>query len=131
MVELPISTADWKIEKHVPVIEVIGTPMNGRARKSYCDSGKEIPHPNTNEHHIAWFHVYFLADEEKFPWELGKFEFVAHGASTQGPDTSSVYTIPEITTAFNTDRNGTIIAMAYCNIHGLWKSTEYIELQQQ
>ncbi len=93
--------------------------------------GKEIPHPNTTEHHIAWIHVYFLADEEKFPWELGKFEFVAHGASTQGPDTSSVYTIPEITTAFNTDRNGTIIAIAYCNIHGLWKSTEYIELQQQ
>ena len=90
MVELPISTADWKTEKHVPVIEVIGTPMTGKPVKVTVTVVKEIPHPNTTEHHLAWIHVYFLADEEKFPWELGKFEFVAHGASTQGPDTSSV-----------------------------------------
>ena len=72
--------------------------------------------------------MYFLADDEKVPWEMAKFEFLSHGSSTAGPDTSTVYTIPEGTCTFNTEKSGTIIALSMCNIHGLWKNTERLDL---
>ena len=124
-------TADWKSEKHVPVIEFVNPPVMGEPVKVTVTVGKEIPHPNKTEHHIEWVHLYFLPDEEKFPYVIAKFDFVAHGASTAGPDTSTVYTIPEGTCSFDTEKNGTLIAISSCNIHGLWKNSEYVELQQQ
>jgi superoxide reductase len=90
--------------------------------------GKEIPHPNKTEHHIVWIAVHFHPDGEKFPYHLGRFEFAAHGASVNGPDTSSVYTAPDVTFSFKTDKPGTVIAFAYCNIHGLWFSSVDLKL---
>ena len=84
--------------------------------------GKEIAHPNTTEHHISWIEVYFLPEGEKFPYQIGKFDFTSHGSSIQGPNTSSVYTEPKVTCVFKSDKSGTIYASSYCNIHGLWKS---------
>ncbi|MEM2637572.1 MAG: desulfoferrodoxin family protein, partial [Candidatus Korarchaeota archaeon] len=73
-------------------------------------------------HHISWIKLFFWPSGEKFPYEVGHVEFSAHGASTEGPDTSTVYTEPEAVFSFRTGKPGKLIAMSYCNIHGLWKS---------
>jgi len=124
-----IQTADWKTEKHVPVIEAEDKVKKGEVIQVNVTVGKEIAHPNTTVHHISWIAVYFLADGEKFPYQIGKFEFVAHGASAQGPDTSSVYTLPAVTCSFKTDKSGTIMSSSYCNIHGLWGSSKKIVIE--
>ena len=69
-------TGDWKNEKHSPVIEIL---EKGEKIKVRVSVGKEIPHPNTTEHHISWIEVYFLPEGEKFPHNLGRFDLAAHG----------------------------------------------------
>lgn len=117
-------TADWKSEKHVPVIEVISDVAQGKDITVNIAVGKEIPHPNTTDHYIESIDVYFLPENGKFPYRIGHYEFSAHGASTNGPNTSTVYSAPNITMNFKTDVPGTIIASSYCNIHGLWEDTK-------
>ena len=121
--------ADWKKEKHVPVIEAADTVKKGDAVKVSVTVGKEIAHPNTTEHHIRWIRVYFLADGEKFAYEIGAFEFSAHGESAQGPNMSTVYTHPAVAVSFKTERQGMIFASSYCNIHGLWESSKKIDIE--
>ncbi|MBI4845493.1 MAG: class II SORL domain-containing protein [Candidatus Omnitrophica bacterium] len=124
-----IQSADWKKEKHVPVIEADDTAKKGACVSVNISVGKEIAHPNTTEHHIAWISVYFLADGEKFPFEIGKFEFNAHGASAQGPNTSTIYSCPQARCCFKTEKSGTIISLASCNIHGLWESSKKLTIE--
>lgn len=119
-------SADWKKEKHVPVIECTETVKKGEAFQIKLSVGKEIAHPNTTEHHICWMQVYFLPDGEKFTCQIGRFEFAAHGASVQGPNTSTMFTEPEVVFSFKTDKKGTIVVGAYCNIHGLWQNSQII-----
>jgi superoxide reductase len=119
-------SADWKAEKHVPVIEISGNMKNGEFFKINVAVGKEIAHPNKTEHHIRWIDVYFHPNGEKFPFQIGKIEFTAHGESSQGPDTSTVYTNHEVEMAFKTDKPGIIYASSYCNIHGLWQGYKEI-----
>ena len=52
-------TADWKSEKHVPVIEC---PDEIAAEKMFdvkISLGKQVSHPNTTEHHIRWIDLFF------------------------------------------------------------------------
>ena len=121
-------SADWKAEKHVPVIEAPQKAKKGEFFKIAVTVGKEIPHPNKTEHHIGWIEVYFHPEGEKFPYQIGRADFSAHGASANGPDTSSVYTHPEVTLSLKTDKAGMIYASSYCNIHGLWQNSLRIEL---
>ena len=124
-----LQTADWKSEKHVPVIECPDQIKKGESLDITVSVGKGIPHPNTTEHHIAWIEVYFLAKGEKFPYLIGRFEFTSHGASTQGPNTSTVYTQSAITCSLKTEKAGTILASSYCNIHGLWESAKELGVE--
>ena len=117
-------SADWKKEKHVPVIELSGKPGKDQVISVTVSVGKEIPHPNTTAHHIRWIAVYFLAQGEKFPVEIGRSEFASHGESTQGADTSTVYSNPETVLKFKTEKPGTVLASSYCNIHGLWQNAK-------
>ena len=121
--------ADWKQEKHVPVIEAPDKVIKGESLDVRVCVGKEIAHPNTTEHHIRFIEVYFLPKGEKFPYQLAKFEFTAHGESTNGPNTSTVYTHPEVNLSFKTDKPGTIYAASYCNIHGLWQNARQLEIE--
>ena len=121
-------SADWKKEKHVPVIDC---PSKVKADEMFdvkVGIGKEIEHPNTTEHHIAWISLYFKPNGEKYPYQIGDFRFNAHGSSTLGPNTSTVYTHHAITASFKTSKPGTIYAAAYCNIHGLWQSSKEISI---
>lgn len=122
-------SADFKQEKHVPVIEAPGKVKKGEFFKATITVGKEIAHPNTTEHHIRWVDVYFLAEQEKFPYQIGRFEFNSHGESVQCPNTSSIFTHPEVTVTFKTDKPGALFASSYCNIHGLWKSSVNLKVE--
>jgi superoxide reductase len=122
-------SADWKAEKHVPVIDAPETVKKGEFFKVTVTVGKEIPHPNTTEHHIRWINIYYLPKGEKFPCEIGRFEFTAHGESTQGMNTSTIYTHSEVLLSFKTDKAGTLVASSYCNIHGLWQNSKEITVK--
>ena len=121
-------TADWKKEKHVPVIESPASAAKGQKISVTVSVGKEIAHPNTTEHHIGWIEVYFQAEGEKFPYQLGRFDFSAHGASATGPNTSTIFTEPQVTISFKTEKSGTIYAASYCNIHGLWENSQGLKV---
>src|SRR5690554_7683489 len=63
-------SGDWKGEKHVPVIHSPEEVKAGEAFELEVTIGDAIKHPNTLEHHIAWFKVFYLEDGGKFPVEL-------------------------------------------------------------
>ena len=121
-------TADWKTEKHVPVIECTDRVKAGELFPVKVTLGTEIAHPNTTEHHIRWISVYFHAEGEKFPFQVGHFEFSAHGESTEGPNQGPVYTNHEVTASLKIAKPGAIYATALCNIHGLWRSEKEIKV---
>lgn len=121
--------ADWKAEKHVPVIEAPAKIKKQETVSVTVSVGKSIPHPNTTEHHIRWIEVYFHPNGEKFPYQIGRFEFNAHGESAQGPNMSTVYAQPAIVCSFKTEKSGTILASSYCNIHGLWQNFQELNVE--
>jgi superoxide reductase len=121
-------TADWKTEKHVPVIECADRVKADQFFPVKVTLGKEIAHPNTTDHHIRWISVYFHPDGGKFTYQIGHFEFTAHGESVEGPDKSSVYTQHEVSLSMKTGKPGVVYATALCNIHGLWQSSKEIKI---
>lgn len=110
-----VQTGDWKGEKHVPVIDA---PANVKAGEAfdvkYC-VGKEVAHPNTLEHHIAWIKLYFLANGAK-PVELATSEFNANGELDN-------FAEPYGYAKVKLSKSGKLVAVSYCNIHGLWESS--------
>jgi superoxide reductase len=88
--------------------------------------GKEIPHPNTTAHHISWVTLYFHPDGEKFSQQVARAEFTAHGAAVEGSDLSTVYTHSTSSVWMKTKKPGTLYAVSYCNIHGLWENEKKI-----
>ncbi|EGS31289.1 MAG: class II SORL domain-containing protein [Peptoniphilus sp. oral taxon 375] len=109
-----VQSGDWKNEKHVPVIHIENkdgnTVVNVRV-------GEEIEHPNTLEHHIQWIKVFLQKEGSKFPIEIGSYQFSAHGED-------DICTKPCVHACLNGTCSGTIYALSYCNIHGLWENSE-------
>jgi len=123
-----VQAADWKTEKHVPVIECPERVRAGDLFTVKATLGKEMAHPNTTEHHIRWISLFFHADGEEFTYQIGNFEFSAHGESAAGANQGPVYTHHEVATSLKISKPGTIYALAYCNIHGLWESAREVGL---
>ena len=121
-----IQAADWKSEKHVPAITCPDEVKAGEWVKASVAVGREIEHPNTTEHHIRWIRVFFVPDGGKFAHDLGLFDFNSHGEGAEGPNKGPVHTHPEISFSFKTSKPGTLNAVSYCNIHGLWESSKKI-----
>ena len=139
-----IKSADWKAEKHVPAITAPESVKAGEPFEVEIAVGKEIPHPNTLEHHIAWAALYFVAEGSQLPVELARAEFRAHGPdlftapvlkatiALPTPPLPQSTTPPLSTPPLSTPPlphsptlpllSGTLHAVAYCNIHGLWES---------
>jgi superoxide reductase len=124
-----LQSADWKVEKHAPVIEAPSDVKAGETFEVKLTVGKEIPHPNTTEHHIRYISLYFKPDGEKFTYQVGHFEFTAHGESVPGPNQGPVYTAFEVSAHMSIQKPGTLLAESYCNIHGLWQSSQSIGIQ--
>ena len=121
-----IQEADWKKEKHVPVIEAPDHVKAGESFEVKVSLGKEIAHPNTTEHHIRWISLYFHAEGEKYGYQVGHFEFCAHGESIEGANKGPVYTNHEVVASLKISKPGTLHALSLCNIHGLWESSKTI-----
>jgi superoxide reductase len=124
-----IGHADWKKEKHVPVIECPDQVQTDTLFDVKVTLGKEIAHPNTTEHHIRWIALYFLPEDGKFPYDVGHFAFNAHGEAVVGPNKGPVHTHHQVTTTLKVRQPGTLYAIAYCNIHGLWENSKEIGLR--
>jgi superoxide reductase len=122
-----IKQADWKTEKHVPVIDCPDTAKAGEVFPVKVTLGKEIAHPNTTEHHIRWITLYYLPKGGKFTFQVAHVEFNAHGESTDGANKGPVYTHHEAIANLKITEPGTLYALAYCNIHGLWQSSKEIK----
>jgi len=119
-------TADWKTEKHVPVIECPDQVKAGEAFAVTLTVGKEIAHPNTTEHHIRWVALYFQGQDDKFPYEVGRAEFTAHGEAVAGANQGPAFTHPQATLWLKLGKPGVLYAASYCNIHGLWQNSRPI-----
>lgn len=124
-----IQSADWKTEKHVPVIEAPESVKAGEKFTVQVAVGKEIAHPNTTEHHIRWIRLYFKPDGGKFAYDVALFEFNAHGESVEGPNKGPVYSEPVGQTALKLNVSGTLLATSYCNIHGVWEYAVNIKVE--
>jgi superoxide reductase len=116
-----VKSADWKSEKHVPVITAPEAVKAGEPFEVEVSVGKEIPHPNTLEHHIVWAALHFVPDGSQIPVELGRVGFSAHGPVAT--------TSPTAKFSVAVTKAGTLFATSYCNIHGLWESSAAIALQ--
>jgi len=123
-----VGKADWKKEKHVPVIECPDKVKADEMFEVKVTVGKEIAHPNTTAHHIRWIALYFHPAGEKFSYQIARCEFGAHGEGAEGPDTSSIYTHSSVTTWMKTKKPGTLYGVSLCNIHGLWENEKKVGL---
>ncbi|WGS64482.1 class II SORL domain-containing protein [Marinitoga aeolica] len=112
-----IKSADFKNEKHVPVIDAPEKVKAGELFKVEVQVGKDIPHPNTVEHHISWIDLYIHYEGNPNTVHLGRFEF--------GPSVTE----PHVITHIKLDKKGTLIAHSYCNLHGLWESEKEIDVE--
>ncbi len=101
-------------EKHVPVIEI----DKGRGGEDVdvvrVIVGKEVPHPNTVEHHIAWIELYGVKNNGQVV-NLGRADFAP--ASTN----------PNVTFQVPVGDFKALCALEYCNIHGVWENCVEIE----
>lgn len=118
-----LQSADWKKEKHVPTIEAPTSVKRGEIFEIKVSIGKEIPHPNTTEHHIRWIHVFFRPDGDQYAYQIAHCEFNAHGESVKGANEGPVTTHHMATVSAAIKESGTIYAISLCNIHGLWESS--------
>lgn len=123
-----IKSGDWKGEKHVPVIEAPAKVTAGEAFSVTLSVGKEIAHPNTTEHHIRWIKLYFKPANGAV-YEVGGLTFDVHGEAIAGANQGPVTSDPCGTLRMTLKESGTLLAMAYCNIHGLWESSQEIAVQ--
>ena len=61
----------------------------------------------------------------QLPFEVGEISFNVHGdgaTANEGP----VHAISEGSLAVSLNKSGKLIAVSYCNIHGLWESEKEI-----
>jgi superoxide reductase len=121
-----VKSADWKSEKHVPVIECDDSVAADCCTKITVSVGKEIAHPNTSAHHITWIALHYVPEGSQASIEIARCEFSAHAASTEGPDTGPAKTCSFVTVCASLKKSGTLYATSYCNIHGLWASEKKI-----
>ena len=115
-----VKTADWKSEKHVPVIAAPGKVAAGETFEVEVSVGKEIPHPNTVEHHIAWVALHFVPEESPVSVEIGRVSLSSHGLGVATASTAKF--------SVSLQKGGEFHATAYCNLHGLWASSAKIEV---
>lgn len=98
-------------EKHVPVIEAPASVKAGEAFDVTVVVGKEVAHPNTIEHHIKWIQVYAVIEGRDNPVHVGTF------------DVGPTFAAPRVTFPVILSGNASIIALEYCNIHGVWENS--------
>jgi len=123
-----VQSGDWKQEKHLPVIECADAAKAGEKLAVTVSVGKQIAHPNTTEHHIRWIQLFFQPEGDKFTYQMGQWEFNAHGESAQGANQGPAYSEPTVMTSLTLKKSGTLLALGFCNVHGLWESAKEVKV---
>lgn len=123
-----VQVADWKKEKHVPVLDCPDSVKANECFNIKTQIGKEVSHPNTTEHHIRFIRLFFQPEGGTATYLIGNFEFCAHGESGEGPDTGPIYTDHEVVASCKVTKPGVIYAISFCNIHGLWENSKEIKI---
>jgi len=121
--------ADWKMEKHVPVIEVPKSIKAGEKFTVQVSVGKKNVHPNTTKHHICWIRLYFKPNAGKFAFDMGLVEFAVNGETDKGHHKGLEDSESSGQIILKLNSSGTLVAMAYCNIHGLWEYAKPIKVE--
>lgn len=117
-----LQSGDWKGEKHVPVIHIPQKAKAGEDIEIKVLIGEEIGHPNALEHHISWIKVFFHPEGAKFPIEVGNYNYTAHGEG-------EVFNEPLTVAKMKVNKSGTVYALSYCNIHGLWENSAELVIE--
>jgi superoxide reductase len=102
---LKVKEAEGK-EKHVPIIEVGKGKSEAGADIVHVVVGKELPYPNTVEHHIAWIELYGVKKDGQVI-DLGRSAFAPS------------YTNPNVRFQVPVEQFNAFCAVSYCNIHGV------------
>ena len=97
-------------EKHVPFIEVMAAHGSEANDLVHVMVGKETPHPNTIEHHIAWVELFGVKKDGQVI-NLGRSDFAPS------------FTNPNISFHAQVDQFKAFYALSYCNIHGVWQNS--------
>ena len=104
-------------EKHMPIIDVPASVKKDEFFEFTVTVGKDVPHPNTIEHHIKWIQV-FADIDGRAPIHIGTFDF--------GPTFSE----PKVTLKLKLEKTANIFALEYCNLHGVWENVKKIEVKE-
>ncbi len=96
-------------EKHVPHIEIRKAHGSQVEDLVQVIVGKETPHPNTIEHHIAWVELFGVKNDGQVI-NLGRADFAPS------------VTNPNISFHAPVEQFKAFCALAYCNIHGVWEN---------
>ncbi|MCD6323733.1 MAG: class II SORL domain-containing protein [Desulfurococcales archaeon] len=104
-----------KVETHTPKIEV---PETVKAGEPFTVKVSVGPHPNTPEHSIRRLEIYFYEEGRAFnPIHVATLEFEPGLAD------------PEVTLKLRVKKAGTLYAIAYCNLHGLWEGRKEVKVE--
>jgi superoxide reductase len=103
-----------KVESHTPKIEAPESVKAGQPFELRVTVG---PHPNTVEHSIRRIEIY--VNEEGRPFNP------VHLAATA---LTPVYSEPNVMLSLKLSKPGTIYAVEYCNLHGLWEARKEIRV---
>ncbi|HIQ23706.1 MAG TPA: desulfoferrodoxin [Pyrodictium delaneyi] len=105
-----------KAETHAPKIEAPDTVKKGEPFKVTIKVG---PHPNQVQHSIRRVEIWFS--------EEGRAFNPIHIATI---DLEPVYAEPEITITVRLEKSGTLYALSYCNLHGVWETRKDIKVEE-
>ena len=106
------------MEKHVPVIKVPERIKAGEEFEVIINVGEKVLHPNTVEHHIKWIQVFAEVEDRAYnPVHIATFDF--------GP----TFAEPKVKFKMKINKPSTLIALEYCNLHGLWENSIKIEVK--
>ncbi len=104
-----------KVESHTPKIEA---PETAKADQPFEVKVVVGPHPNTVEHSIRRVEVYF---DEK-----GRaFNPIILAAMNLTP----VFSEPDVRLTMKIKNSGTIHAVEYCSLHGLWEGRKEVRVE--
>ena len=104
-------------EKHVPHIEAPSKVKAGQPFQATVTVGKEVPHPNTVEHHIKWIQLYAKEEGERPVVHIGTFDL--------GP----TYAQPRVSLPVMLRKSSALYALGYCNIHGVWDNSVKVAVE--
>lgn len=112
--ETAAGEAITKVESHTPKIEA---PDSVKADEPFEVRIVVGPHPNIVEHSIRRIEVYFYEEKRAFnPVLLASVSL------------TPVYSEPDLKLKMKLKRSGTIYAVEYCNLHGLWEARREIKV---